>query len=429
MSTPFPTEWPLVRLRHLFRLRHESPSGDDGIVTAFRDGEVTLRSERREEGFTNALQELGYQRVYRGDLVIHAMDGFAGAIGVSKSTGKCSPVCQVLQRNAAVDARFAAYALRHAARVGYIQSLARGIRERSTDLRWSVGRDLRIPVPPADVQRTVADFLDSECDAIERLIADCRSLSSLAGDAAATRVEALLNEHARAYPLAKLSQEVVLLGGFAFDSASFVHGRGDGIRLLRGINLTARGTRWQDVVYWPAERLGEVGRFRLRAGDLVIGLNRPWVTGGLRIAVISEADLPALLLQRVACLRSRPASELRLPYLKLWLQGAHFQRTVRDDAAVTFPMLEPVRLMAYRLPIPAASVQVEAVALADDHQQRADALDAEAEALVSRLKEYRNALIAEVVTGKRDCARVSEREMEESALAALEGTEPEVLQT
>ena len=68
---------------------------EDQIVTCFRDGQVTLRANRRTEGFTNALKEHGYQGIRKGDLVIHAMDAFAGAIGISDSDGKATPVYSV----------------------------------------------------------------------------------------------------------------------------------------------------------------------------------------------------------------------------------------------------------------------------------------------------------------------------------------------
>lgn len=42
-----------------------------------------MRSNRREDGFTMADKEIGYQGVDIGDLVVHGMDGFAGAIGIS----------------------------------------------------------------------------------------------------------------------------------------------------------------------------------------------------------------------------------------------------------------------------------------------------------------------------------------------------------
>ena len=62
----------------------------------FRDGQVTLRSNRREDGFTNAVKEIGYQHIAKGDLVVHAMDGGFGAIGVSDSAGKASACCSCL---------------------------------------------------------------------------------------------------------------------------------------------------------------------------------------------------------------------------------------------------------------------------------------------------------------------------------------------
>ncbi|WP_404418841.1 hypothetical protein [Marinospirillum sp.] len=94
-----PDSWDLIRLKHLFSLVKRPVREGDGIVTSFRDGAVTLRSKRRTDGFTNAVQEIGYQGIRAGDLVIHAMDAFAGAIGVSDSDGKSSPVYSVCVPN------------------------------------------------------------------------------------------------------------------------------------------------------------------------------------------------------------------------------------------------------------------------------------------------------------------------------------------
>jgi type I restriction enzyme S subunit len=57
-----------------------------GVVTAYRDGTVTLRSNRRDEGYTLSDTEHGYQEVRPGDVVFHALDGFAGAVGYPTAT-------------------------------------------------------------------------------------------------------------------------------------------------------------------------------------------------------------------------------------------------------------------------------------------------------------------------------------------------------
>ena len=90
-----PTEWKIYRSKYLWKKEKREVKEDYGVVTAFRDGEVTLRENRRTEGFTFAIKEIGYQGVLKGDLVISAMDAFAGAMGISDSEGKCSPVYSV----------------------------------------------------------------------------------------------------------------------------------------------------------------------------------------------------------------------------------------------------------------------------------------------------------------------------------------------
>lgn len=155
-----PAHWQLKRAKFLFTLARRVPESDDGIVTAFRDGQVTLRSNRRTDGFTNALKEAGYQGVRKGDLVIHAMDAFAGAIGVSDSDGKCTPVYSCCVPNAGVSSEYYARCVRTMATSGYIESLARGIRERSTDFRWATFAEELLPVPPEEEQKAIVNFLD-----------------------------------------------------------------------------------------------------------------------------------------------------------------------------------------------------------------------------------------------------------------------------
>ncbi|MBL8144475.1 MAG: hypothetical protein JNM38_25395 [Acidobacteria bacterium] len=86
-----PGHWEMVRAKALFRQVATPVPVDAEQVTCFRDGQVTLRRNRRTTGFTNAIFELGYQGIHPGQLCLHSMDAFAGAIGVADSSGKCSP--------------------------------------------------------------------------------------------------------------------------------------------------------------------------------------------------------------------------------------------------------------------------------------------------------------------------------------------------
>ena len=80
-----PNNWSLIKPKYLLNKMDRQVQEGDEIITCFRNGEVTLRKNRRESGFTNSNLEIGYQRIHKGDLVIHEMDGFEGSIGVSDS--------------------------------------------------------------------------------------------------------------------------------------------------------------------------------------------------------------------------------------------------------------------------------------------------------------------------------------------------------
>jgi type I restriction enzyme, S subunit len=171
-----PAHWQTERAKWLYRKMARPVRESDGIVTCFRDGVVTLRKNRRIEGFTNSLKEIGYQGLRRGDLVIHAMDAFAGAVGVSDSDGKSTPVYSVCTARRELDNRYYAYLVREMARSQWILCLARGIRERSTDFRFQAFGAQTVPLPPMEEQRAIADYLDANAVKVRRFIRNRQKL-------------------------------------------------------------------------------------------------------------------------------------------------------------------------------------------------------------------------------------------------------------
>ncbi|AMB87194.1 hypothetical protein AWM79_18595 [Pseudomonas agarici] len=175
-----PEHWDSKRLKFLFDLVKREIREEDRIVTCFRDGAVTLRDNRRTDGFTNAVKEIGYQGIRVGDLVIHAMDAFAGAIGVSDSDGKSTPVYSVCTPvSPSVSSNYYARLLRNMAVAGFVSSLAKGIRERSTDFRWADAGEIFLPVPSETEQRKIVSFLDHETARIDALIEEQQRLIEL----------------------------------------------------------------------------------------------------------------------------------------------------------------------------------------------------------------------------------------------------------
>ncbi len=162
-----PSDWKFIKGKYILHYLQKPIRKGDGVITCFRDGEVTLRSNRREEGFTLADKEIGYQGIDIGDLVVHGMDGFAGSIGISDSRGKASPVLNVLDTH--LNKKYVMYYLRSMAYSDVFLALATGIRVRSCDLRWNKLAELVYPVPPRRTQDIIAAFLDKKMTEINEL--------------------------------------------------------------------------------------------------------------------------------------------------------------------------------------------------------------------------------------------------------------------
>ena len=153
---------------------------DDGVATAFRDGQVALRSRRREEGFTMSFSEHGYQGVDPGDFVFHGLDGFAGAVGVSEDRGKVSPVYHVCTATPLSSERFMAWALRALAVNGLLEAYAFSVRQRSVDFRnWSTFARIPMNYIPVDEQIKIADQLDDATARVDAMLAKVADLKAL----------------------------------------------------------------------------------------------------------------------------------------------------------------------------------------------------------------------------------------------------------
>jgi type I restriction enzyme S subunit len=165
-----PDNWKIERLDRLFQIRNEPARIDDPPVSAFIDGTVTLRSNRPDAIIKGSGQEIGYKHIEIGDLVISGMNAHLGGLGISDSSGKCTPVYTVMKKIIDLDSRFISYYLWHAAKSGYIKSLVNAVRYNSADFGPETIKRFMVPLPPIEEQRRIAEYLDEQLSQIKLLI-------------------------------------------------------------------------------------------------------------------------------------------------------------------------------------------------------------------------------------------------------------------
>ncbi len=411
-----PATWRTERAKWLFTKMARPVRAEDEVVTCFRDGTVTLRRNRRLRGFTEATAEFGYQGIRKGDLVIHGMDAFAGAIGVSDSDGKGTPVYNVCQPQPGIVAGYFGHAVRQMAKSQWILALAKGIRERSTDFRFEMFGNQKVPLPSPTEQAAIVRFLDWANGRLDRAIRAKR------------KVIALLNEQKQAIihravtrgldPDVKLKPSGIPWIGEVpahwslVPNRTFLRIRKVLVGFRHGeyqlLSLTKNGVVVRDVAaggkfsnFW--ERSQEV-----RPGDLVFCLfdveETPRTVGLSKDFGMISGDYTVM-----ECIDAITAGFVECFYKAM------------DDRKLLSPLYSGLRkriqkpeFLAVATPIPPLDEQVAIVrsieASLTNIEQAAKRIQQEANLLV----EYRTRLVADVVTGKLDVREVASRLPDES---------------
>ena len=391
-----PSNWDIIKGRHLLYLPNRPVRPTDDVVTCFRDGEVILRSERRTEGFTMSDKEIGYQGINKGDIVIHGMDGFAGAMGVSKSTGKGSPVLIVCNPKDNDNPQYIIYYLRSLAMTNVFLALATGIRERSCDLRWKKIAELPFLRPSFSEQQKIANYLDKVCGEVDEMIA----------------LQEQMIEELKAYKQSVITEAVT-----------------------KGINPNApmkdSGIDWIGEVpeHW---KLGKIGRlFSVKAGgdasiedysdeqnsefcypvftntlnkDDVYAYTRKPKFGGETITVTGRGAIGHAIYRNmeydaiIRLLVLTPKSQYDCRYY------AYFIDTVivffTNSAAIG--QLSANQILPYNVCVPPLSEQQSIASYLDTKCAEIDALIAIKQAKIDELKDYKKSVIYEYVTGKKE---------------------------
>lgn len=138
-----------------------------------------------------------------------------------------------------------------------------------------------------------------------------------------------------------LSLQAEVKIGFPFKSAEYVE---EGIRLCRGANTMPDRLEWSDTRYWPVSDAARFAEYALVSGDIILALDRPWISSGLKVAEVIQADLPALLVQRVARIRSSVPAEK--PFVFQCLRHPSFW-SYCNPTETTIPHISPVELKNY----------------------------------------------------------------------------------
>ena len=411
-----PEHWNVLRGKNILTLLERPVQEDDDIITCFRDGEVTLRKNRREEGFTVSMKEIGYQGVETGDLVVHGMDGFAGAIGVSDSRGKATPVLNVMDSKE--NKRYLMYYLRAAAYKDVFMSLSTGIRVRSCDLRWNKLSVFPFLIPDINEQDSIVTYIDNLVKRVDDIIRKAKaSVEEYKSWKASIIFEAVtkginpdvemkdsgvewIGEVPSSWHITKIRNFVSIRSGITLGKQY-----PEGTQLiprpyLRVANVKAEYLDLTDVATIMVTK-EEAEKYALSPGELLMteGGDRDKLGRG----TIWNGEIPECLHQNHVFAVRVNEKYMLTEYLS-YLTASPVGRVYFDITAkktTNLASTNSTTILQFTVPVPSLKEQQKIVEMLNQKCASINEIIDEKQKLIDDLEAYKKSLIFEVVTGKR----------------------------
>ena len=169
--------------------------------------------------------------------------------------------------------------------------------------------EIEIPVPDIETQMEIVSTIKRVKEMITKRQRQLRTLDTLI-KARFVEMFGDTETNPKGWIKGDLRDHASVIVGYPFPSDGYSDA---GINIVGGYNLMQGYIQWENSKHWPDEKGFEL--YMLRANDIVIAMDRPWVNGGFKIARIDAAYLPAVLIQRTACIRGKDVEQEFLYYM------------------------------------------------------------------------------------------------------------------
>nr|WP_223231730.1 restriction endonuclease subunit S [Pseudoalteromonas distincta] len=209
-------------------------------------------------------------------------------------------------------------------------------------------KELEIPLPPLDEQKRIAAILD-KADAIRR---KRQQAIELADDFLRSLFLDMFGDpvtNPKGFKKAAITELSDVITGYAFKSAEYVQDGENSVRLCRGANTLTGYFEWKDTAYWDRDKLKGIENYIINSGDVILAMDRPWISSGLKVCVFPENQRTTYLVQRVA--RIRPKQAIYTDYLYSCILSSAFEKHC-CPTETTVPHISPVELKNFEVLVP-----------------------------------------------------------------------------
>ena len=399
-----PTHWEVLRMCYVFRpISIKNTSGEMNL-SVYRDYGVIPTNSRSDNHNVISEDTSNYKLVEKGDFVMNKMKCWMGSLGLSDYRGIVSPSYTVMKPLKNNSHKYIHYLLRSKTYIPQYKRLSYGVREGQWDLRFEDFKELPCLIPSLSEQQQIVSFLDTKTSLIDSLIEKTQR-----------KIELLKEKRT------SLINEVVTKG------------------LNPNVEMKDSGVEWIGEIpsHWGLSKLGFLSkpvqgiqvdvenqlynqhegseRF-IRISDYTMEEEPRYIDSYPESSIVNEEDLVMVRygsksgkvysgIKGVICnnvFRIEHNEKLYTKFLSYFLNQESFYNQIemsRDNN--TLPQVSHGLYKEMKITLPVILEQHQIVEYLDEQTQIIDNTISIEEKRIELLKEYRQSLISEVVTGKR----------------------------
>lgn len=330
--------------------KDQDPNGDVRLIQLADIGVGTFIDKSNRFMTSEKAEELKCTYLEEGDILIARMpDPIGRACIFPELNTKCVTVvdiCIVRPASDEIDSRWLMHLINSERFNNQILKFVTGTTRQRISKRNLAKLD--VEVPPLEKQKRIAAILD-KADNVRR---KRQQAIDLADDFLRSVFLDMFGDpvtNPKGLPQVKLTELADVISGYAFKSAEYIEGGEDSVRLCRGANTLTGYFDWKDTVYWNKEKLAGIQNYKIKSGDVILAMDRPWISSGLKVCVFPENERDTYLVQRVA--RIRPKNPKYTDFLYASILSKAFEKHC-CPTETTVPHISPVELKNFNVLVP-----------------------------------------------------------------------------
>lgn len=166
-----PKDWEISRIKNFTSLRSIKGKENEQLLSLYRDYGVVPKNSR-DDNFNRASEDLSnYKYVEKDNLVLNKMKVWQGSLAVSQFKGIVSPAYIICELNSSkIVPRYAHYSLRNKKYIPEYRRLSTGIRPNQWDINYEDFKNIKGTLPKLSEQEKIANFLDKKTSQFDSII-------------------------------------------------------------------------------------------------------------------------------------------------------------------------------------------------------------------------------------------------------------------